>query len=177
MLSASLLRRLGAAVDGYRTGEPVYVVAAFDPPHYVAGVFENRDSADVVRERFQREFHRPYGRFGPYVAPKDLGRPIVFLARPRCWPTIYNCIPNISWQPPDPPWLVEDLDSLSITAYHHSRGTWRMKADPKDVDAVFFTMSVIDKFVLPYYAALSGPEIAQRMRDSLEVYIRGAPER
>ncbi|MGH7538566.1 MAG: hypothetical protein ACREMF_08030 [Gemmatimonadales bacterium] len=176
-LSASLLRRLAAAADGYRTGERVYVVAAFDPPHNVAGVFANPDEAVLVRDSVQRKSHQRYGKFGPYRSPKDQGRPIVFLARPRCWPTIFPCW-LARWRPSEGgPVFVKDLDSVSIVAYRHSGPPWRMTADPMELDAVFFTMSAIDKFVLPYYTALSGPAYAAMLRDSLEAYIRTAPER
>jgi hypothetical protein len=38
-----------------------------------------------------------------------------------------------------------------------------------DVDALFFTLSAIDKFALPYYARVYGVAYAARMR---ETYLR-----
>jgi hypothetical protein len=38
--------------------------------------------------------------------------------------------------------------------------------DPTKVDALFFTMSAVDKFVIPYYSRIYGPEYAELLRTS-----------
>src|SRR5438128_11513087 len=65
--TATLLKVLGEAVDGYRTGQPVYVVAAFRSPYPVYGVFSSRDSATSALPRAGRG----YSVFGPYGGPPD----------------------------------------------------------------------------------------------------------
>src|SRR2546428_363538 len=54
--TATLLKVLGEAVDGYRTGQPVYVVAAFRSPYPVYGVFSTRDSATSALPRAGRGY-------------------------------------------------------------------------------------------------------------------------
>ncbi|MBI3975446.1 MAG: hypothetical protein HY334_03555 [Armatimonadetes bacterium] len=169
-LSAGLLRRLAAAADGYRTGTPVYVVASYASPHTVVGVFESRERA----QRIAREYGRTYDVFGPYVTPRDYGRPIIFLAKPHCDPTIYSCEAD-KWLLPKVPWAADDIDSVTITAYHRSGETWHVRSPRLQVDAVFFTLAAHDKFVFPYYAGLVGTAYADSLRQSLGAYIQRAP--
>jgi len=69
-LSASLLRRLGEAADGYRDGADQYVVAAREFPHKVAGAFQTRAEADAIAAaRSSDSVH--YGVFGPYRTMPD----------------------------------------------------------------------------------------------------------
>jgi len=44
--------------------------------------------------------------------------------------------------------------------------------NPAEVDALFFTMAPFDKFVIPYYSRLYGPEFALRLRDYAMLTIR-----
>src|SRR5437016_343889 len=63
-ISAGLLRRLAAAADGYRTGEPVWVVASTYEPYQVEGVYP------TVAEANRRSPSIRGGKvFGPYVTP------------------------------------------------------------------------------------------------------------
>jgi hypothetical protein len=69
-LSATLLRRLGEAADGFRDGADRYVVATREFPHKVAGAFLTRAEADAVAEvRSSVSLH--YGVFGPYRTMPD----------------------------------------------------------------------------------------------------------
>src|SRR5439155_17062144 len=58
-ISAGLLRRLAAAADGYRTGEPIWIVASPAEPYSVFGAFpsfeEARRQAMSVRARRSEE--------------------------------------------------------------------------------------------------------------------------
>jgi hypothetical protein len=64
--TASLLRRLAEAVDGYRDGQPRFVIANRQPPHRVAGVFTSADSAADSLARLPDR--TGYAVFGPYRA-------------------------------------------------------------------------------------------------------------
>ncbi len=167
-ISAGLLRRLAAAADGYRTGEPIWIVASTLEPYSVVGVFSSFEEAR--RRAMAVRGGRPYG---PYVTPRDEGRPVMFVPVPHSWPTIYGF--DSTWNPPALPWLVSDVDSIVITAYNRSGATWRVSRRGNETDAVFFTLSAHDKFVAPYYAALSGLEEATRMRETILQYIRRSP--
>jgi hypothetical protein len=167
MLSASLLRRLGEAVAGYRTGSPVYVLASYRYPFNVVGVYSTRDSASAARES------TPHSQvFGPYVTPLDFGRASALVpmrhVRPTIW--VFDSLPETAWQE-------QDVDSVAITVYHRSRRTWHTVSRGLEVDAVFFTLAAIDKFAMPYYANLYGPAYADSLRRTLGAYIRTIPER
>ena len=166
-VSAGLLRRLAAAADGYRTGEPVWVVVSLSEPYTVAGVFPNRSNA-------ARAVRKGFAVFGPYVTPRDYARPSVFVPVKHRAPTIYDSLSFAMWRLPEPPWFTDDIDSVLVTAYHRSGAQWRGVSRGDDVDAVFFTLSAQDKFVFPYYAALSGLDVATRMRENVGAYIRTA---
>jgi hypothetical protein len=68
--SASLLKRLAEAADGYRDGKQRYVVAALEFPHKVLGVFTRKDQADdIARDSTTNTLH--YATFGPYVTEAE----------------------------------------------------------------------------------------------------------
>src|SRR5205823_12374090 len=82
-ISAGLLRRLAAAADGYRTGEPIWIVASPSEPYSVTGVYTSVDEA----RRRARSTGVQY--FGPYVTPRDGARPEAFVPTRHSYPTIY----------------------------------------------------------------------------------------
>lgn len=173
VLSAALLRRIAEAADGYRTGTAVFVVASYAFPYTVAGVFESRERA----MRVARESGESYAVFGPYTTPQDFGRPTAFVTKPHCDPTIYDPRFCGTWVLPDTAWLADDVDSLTITVYHRSGRRWVGTNRGHDLDAVFFKLPAIDKFLIPYHTRLYGPESAARLRDSIGAYIRTAPSK
>jgi len=67
LLSASLLRRLAEAADGYRDGVPRIIIARRDPPHAVAGVFR---ADDLGIDEALRAAGPGYEAFGPYLTPQ-----------------------------------------------------------------------------------------------------------
>ena len=164
--SAALLRRLAAAADGYRTGAPVYVVASYEYPYTVVGVVGTRDSAALIKARAAGRYTAV---FGPYVTPPDFGRASTLLLLGHIRPTVWL---NDS----APTWREQDIDSVAVTVYHRSRGTWRKVTHGLDDDAMFFTLAAVDKFALPYYAQLYSPAYADSLRQSLGAYIRGSGE-
>jgi hypothetical protein len=81
-----------------------------------------------------------YGVFGPFVTPPDS----VSAAAPK-------------------------LMNVRLTFKTPQGATRTKEVDPRQVDALFMSMSAVDKFMIPYYARLYGPEYAQRFRD--DVYV------
>jgi hypothetical protein len=70
--SASLLRRLAEAADGYRDGQPKFVVAAVEFPHKVLGVFDDSLPADsIAQDSSTSSLH--FKRFGPFVTVLEPG--------------------------------------------------------------------------------------------------------
>jgi hypothetical protein len=159
-MSASLLRRLAEAVDGYRTGETLFVVAAWRFPHDVAGVFgTSRVAMEVARRKGD------YGVFGPYFAPPDSGNEMMLYSLRLC-PGLHEWD---SWCP-DTTFALNravpyaNITDITITIHAKEGAPVERVLGPHEVDAVFFTLSAIDKFVMPYYTRVYGVDFAAQMR-------------
>src|SRR6266567_2095520 len=154
-MSASLLRRLAEAVDGYRSGDTLFVVAAWRFPHDVAGVFANRRQAlEIARRRGV-----DYGVFGPYFAPPDSGNEMMVYSLQFC-PGLHD--PD-SWCPDTTFALSQtvpyaNIKDITITIHAKEGASVERVLAPGQVDAVFFTLSAIDKFVMPYYTRVYGAQ-------------------
>jgi hypothetical protein len=60
----------------------------------------------------------------------------------------------------------------SVVVYlRTSGGSRRLKVSP-NVDALFLTPAAMDKFLVPYYAGLYGPEVANLLREQAMIQIR-----
>jgi hypothetical protein len=160
-MSASLLRRLAEAVDGYRSGDTLFVVAAWRFPNGVAGVFRNpREATEVARRRGVA-----YGVFGPYFAPPDSGNEMMLYSLQPC-PGLHE--PD-SWCPDTTFALSQavpyaNIKDITITIHAKDGASVERVLAPGEVDAVFFTLSAIDKFVMPYYMRVYGAQFTADMR-------------
>jgi hypothetical protein len=68
--SASLLRRLAEAADGYRDGQDHFIVAAREFPHEVDTVVDSREAAEkIATARSTETLH--FAAFGPVSTPPD----------------------------------------------------------------------------------------------------------
>jgi hypothetical protein len=85
----------------------------------------------------QKDSASNYGLFGPYVTPVD---PIP-AAAPR-------------------------VVAITVTT-RTAAGDQTYKVDPESADALFFTLSAVDKFVLPYYQKTLGPAYAEQLRNKV----------
>jgi|SRR5438309_678660 len=160
-VTATLLKVVGEAVDGYRTGRPVYVVAAYQFPHSVHGVFSTKDSAMTAKPRAGRGF----GVFGPYTAPVDGGGEMRYamIACPHYTPTRYKC-PTIDSAFTVP---ASQVDSVRVTVFASDGRSRTTTYQRTEMDALFFTLSAMDKFVLSYYGRLFGVGYASSIRDQI----------
>jgi hypothetical protein len=68
--SASLLRRLAEAADGYRDGEEHFIVAALEFPHEVDTVVATRKEAENIAASRSTETQH-FVAFGPVSTPPD----------------------------------------------------------------------------------------------------------
>ena len=155
--SPPLLRRLAEAVDGHRTGRPVWVVASHDSLNPVRGVLSDRPSAD----RLARRLGSSYDVFGPYLSPRELASAYM----------VVNCVHDgtVSIMTPYCPGPIiprQNVDSMSLTIFVRGGATRRMPIDP-GVDAVFLSLPAIDKFAIPYYSRVVGIEAAAAMRSQI----------
>ena len=171
-IPAALAKRLGEAADGYRTGQPVWFAAAMAYPHDIKGAFP---SLEAVRAAV-RDSLPGYGVFGPYVTPLDFDRATVLVGLKHFRPTIYAQDSLQPWMP-DIPLPLDSIDRITLTVHPTTRAAYTLDFDPKEVDALFFTLAAADKFVMPYYTGVLGVDYAARMRARLRDYIRRAPAR
>lgn len=164
IMSASLLKRLGSAVDGYRTGLPVWVVASIRFPNEVGGVFFSIAGADSAVLHFGEGFHR----FGPYFAPPDSGTPTIMMALPckgKRFDTscpLTDSVPNDSFSIRPTPFT--DVQSVTLTLLLKNGHSMRTTVPPDHAEAFFLTMSAVDRFLIPYYTQLYGVEYAAYLR-------------
>jgi hypothetical protein len=143
--TAGLLRRVAEAVAGHRSLAPVWVVGSEVDTIDIIGVFESRAAAEVVMRRSSSL--RPL-LMGPYTKSRDEARlGSVFL--PDCQHDGISLWGPRRCPPPFIPF--RDIDNVSLTVRLRD-GTVRTIPVPTSVDAVFFSISALDKFVIPYYA-------------------------
>jgi hypothetical protein len=169
-MSASLLRRLAEAVDGQRNNRPVWVVIQRDFPHDVNGVYWSATQAKEIAARLSG-----YIVSGPFITPPDSGLKTMMYSVDPCpgWHDSFSFCHDTTFQGSSALLPVDDVDSMVVTVY--SRHAPIRRAFPRaSVDALFFTLSAIDKFVVPYYTRLYGPEVAARMRSQ---YLKQIGER
>ena len=157
VMSATLLKRLGEAVDGYRIGDTVYVVASRDFPHRVVGTFPTRTEAAFS----SRDAGPRFGVFGPFEGrwDPDLGGGVL----PGC--THDGNSSEWRWglcpDGPGIPWEDIEFMNMIIQLRNGDRVVFSL---PLGTDAVFLTLPAINKFVVPYYTrVLSASEAAKMM--------------
>lgn len=158
--TATLLKRLGEAVDGYRTGQQVWVAATFGATPQVLGVFKSAADARAVVDTAKICSHV----FGPYVAPPDVStgpsaeRQVMMIAGVKHTPeTIYyftgRAVP------------ADSVVSITVAMRLKDSTEIQEKYGTGDLDALFFTLPAVDKFVIPYYVRLYGLAYAASLRD------------
>jgi len=157
--SAGLLKRLAEAVDGHRTGAAVFVVVAGTSPHEVQGVFESRADADSLLRRLGQGF----ALHGPFQTERDPGQAMLVMTCTHDWASIWRMPTCPRTRPGLPRISFPDVDSISITLRLRN-GTTQVIPLARGTDAVFLTLSAIDKFVIPYYGKIGGIDQAARMR-------------
>ncbi|HTY06037.1 MAG TPA: hypothetical protein VMC86_05955 [Gemmatimonadales bacterium] len=171
--SAAMLRRLAEAVDAQRDGQRVWVVIDTAAPFSVHGVFHVADEAALVGRRAHAAV------MGPFVQPPDSGLSTPLMAILPC-PGRHD---NLSHCPDTTLSArvgalsipVQNVDSISISIFGRTPGgTIHQTFKPEELDALFLTLSAIDKFVIPYYTRLYGPMYAAQMRAAYVHQLTGA---
>jgi hypothetical protein len=153
--SASLLRRLVEAADGYRTGEPVWLVAYPNFPHKVLGAYPDHDSATAARDE-----HAGSEVYGPFqTAPDfDLDDPLLIGVWRTPW-TYYGFHRSVR---------LDEVDKIRITIKLKNGPPIDKEFPPDEVEAFFFSMGAVDRFLIPFYSRVYGPHYAAQVRDEIE---------
>jgi hypothetical protein len=165
--TAELLKRLGEAVDGHRSGGQVYVVATSRPPYVVSGVYETRARADTAVLTLARK-DGSARVFGPYTATTD-GTHVMALVMDTCAhyaASRIDCPPGTSVTGAVEFVRAMDVESVVVTIRLRSGATRQITYGP-DMDALFFSPAAIDKFVIPYYVRIMGVDSAAAYRRRL----------
>jgi hypothetical protein len=137
----SLLKRLAEAIDGFRDGQPRWIVADRNfridgHGHKVAGLFLHPDSAAAGRDSAAARdtTDADFGVFGPFRATES------------------------------PPQVIDpDEDVIEVIVV--TRGGDTTRYNGRDYDALFWSMPAFDKFVAPYLERVGGAPFAARQRE------------
>lgn len=164
--TSSLLRRLAEAVDAQRDNRAVWVVVQTQAPYDVRGLYHSQTEATAAATSLAG-----YTVFGPFANPPDSGLHTMMVTPDVC---PYGRHGSSSQCPDDSSAVVrampvEDVDSVVVSIYGKRSPPLHTRFNGNDVDAVFLTLSAIDKFAVPYYTRLYGPAVAARMRSD---YVR-----
>ena len=183
-LTPTLLRRVAEAVEGHRTGGPVWVTVQYEFPNVVIDVRPSREAAQADSASLSMEQIRalgPVGVLGPFQAhvdPEGLSEPIpparplspsVEIPRirpPGCvhdgYTSVMRRLGGVGICPDR--WIAGELVAQIELTYRLTNGNVITAPVPREVDAIFLTLPALDKFVFPYYARVLGMAESLKMR-------------
>jgi hypothetical protein len=141
---ASLLSRLAEAADGIRNGQDIWFVARPAPDaltrHDIQGFFETQKDAEDLLLRRNTDGEASYRIFGPF---------------------------NTSDPDYHPNETVEKVViHLKRRNAPEDAGTREVVVPGDQYDALFWSMSSVDKFVIPYYVGVDDIPAAARVRST-----------
>lgn len=166
VLTAVQLKRLGAAVDGYRNCEIVWVVMKIVGYPEVALVTPDSGQAAFAADSLDSEWHY----YGPFQTEceregKDPPGALFFpychdLDSDRCDTTedVVSLLPL-------------EGDSVSVVYFNPVRGdtVWSITLPPWEFDAYLWGMAAIDKFMVPHWVSVHGVAVAASMREAVRL--------
>lgn len=165
-MTATLLKRLGEIVDGHRTGRPIYVAISYRFPHAVAAVTGTLDSAQVAA----RLAGSQYGAIGPFETIAEAPRGAYYATQPcvknPATSVVYCGDTSMAYFAGPVP--VADVQGVTVSVTTRDGRVHTETFTPEGVEAVFFTMASIDKFVIPYYERVLGVQYAAELRARLQ---------
>jgi hypothetical protein len=154
LLTPTALRRFAEALDGVRSGSPVFVLACRDSSYRVAAVVPQ---GEVVAARSR--LGGCYSAYGPYFPPPD---PFAYTVVRGCVHDGYNSNMHQIICPPAP-FPRGDIARMTLVTRLKDSTVHEMPM-AADVDAIFLSLAAIDKFVIPYYVRTLGVDSAAAMR-------------
>lgn len=180
-LTTMQVRRIAEALDGFRTGDVVYVVlqAGGDAPLAARVVVGERELAERAAANLSQATGRPFIVAGPFTTTRDqtmdrdvtLGYAVVVHE-----PESYPLHRNVGYFGD-----ATGIEEVWLEIKARGGGTpARVKLAPSptpdvtgiprslpDVDAVFLSFAAVDKFLIPYYARLYGAAASAEIRKRL----------
>ena len=153
-MSSALVRRLAEAADGYRNRGPVYFLARRNPPKESPRNFgiskgykepyEEKDREKLHkkdREKLDKVKGGEFEWFGPYVTDEDR-KPTV---------KITKIVIHVKVPDPQDPTKTIDLTKDIQTEFSNED-----EAAEEPFDAMFWSISALEKFAFGYYAQMNG---------------------
>jgi hypothetical protein len=110
---------------------------------------------------FLADYHFPHRVVGPFGSRDE-----ALTARHDSTATFGVFGPYVTTEPSSKVDTMPRVTEVRIT-FKTARGLRTFKLDLKTVNALFFNSSAVDKFMIPYYARVYGPDYAQKLRDRL----------
>lgn len=168
--SAGLLRRLAESADAFRIGRIVYLVAQDSGFYPVLGGFSTRDSAQAAARAA-----------GPrwYVYPTQTasdGTGFEQVVLPGCYKdgrtTRWTCPTVDSLRAPHSAMRLQDVTRIEVTFFLRGGRPMTVRMDPAHAGATIYTIQDFDRFIVPYYTRLFGPEYAARQRADLLAFVQ-----
>jgi hypothetical protein len=154
LLTPTALRRFAEALDGVRSGSPVFILACRDSSYRVGAVVPQSEVNAA-----QSRLGSCYSAFGPYFPPPD---PFAHTVLRGC---VHDGFHSNMHQIICPPELFPRGEIARMTLVTRLRdSTVHEMPMGADVDAIFLSLAAIDKFVIPYYVRTLGVDSAAAMR-------------
>lgn len=152
-MPAALLRRVAEAVQGLPTGSPMYVAVETTLPYKVIMIGPQRAAV----EDSARRTHQRYAVVGPVEGEEP---PHTMALKLPCthWVDSYMSCPDSTKR------MSGMVTNVMVIFQGGGRSDTVAVFAPGVADALFFSLSAMDKFVFPYYAKIYGIEYADRMR-------------
>lgn len=171
MLSDRLLTRLGTAIAGYPASLVVWVVTCVPDEQIVLRVVMTQREAVAIARDSSAAGRRCIVR-GPFVGTGDSLPPrttMLFLASGviHMPDSKYDSLGAMSSEV----LRVEDIQSITITVQRRIGPEITRVYRPDQVDAVFFTLPAMDKFLFPYYQWVYGVEYTARLRTAIRAHL------
>jgi hypothetical protein len=178
-IPAPLLRRLAEAADAYRDNKAHWFIVHTDYPYDITSVLDTVPGGPLPPG---------LGAFGPYRTPFDYDlefQPFVICQHLQAGnPSAYapgktrvrpapETVRGQSHICPGRPRRLADILHLTLQVFSRT-DTTTFDIDPREVDALFFSVSAVDKFGGSYYSRY-GAQYVSDLGDSLEAFVRSTP--
>lgn len=167
-LPTTVLKRMAEAADGHRTGEMRYFVYSHEFPHDVEGVFESEEEALAAMNELGPDF----GML-PILTDRDIPRhvdpayerpPLLILGFDCPWHEPSSLCRQTDYPEAETTIPFDAIDSTRVQVFHGGDVFREMVFGPGELDALFLSLSALEKFYIPYLARVYGVEFAAEYR-------------
>jgi hypothetical protein len=195
-MSAAMLRRVAEAADALRDGRPYWYVVNSAGQPFLSRAYTSLDSANndpmvasgyrvigpvvtptdfglsepvmLVCDHLKRPYPSVYFPGSTIQFPIEIPRDSVRLPGDSARnPRDSSRVLSRGKLCPAGPFKLSSILRMDLVIRLRNE-TVTTPIDPRQVDALFFDVSVFDKFLADYYTRLYGPAFAQELRDSLQ---------